>query len=61
MDSDVDEKEFSRVKDYIKDVADESDELADSLDEDEAELKRVANAMLRYDSAVKDVTKNYSK
>lgn len=44
---------------YLKENAAEIDELDDSLVHLEKESKKVAHAILRFDDAIQDVTKNY--
>ena len=41
--------------------AESIDELDDHLKDCEAEAKKVAHAILRFDDAIQDVTKNYDK
>jgi len=58
-DSDVDPKVLESLSETIQDIADESNELADSLTEDSRAAEDVAESILRFDNAIEDVVKNY--
>ena len=58
-DSDVDTEVLETLSETIQDIADESDELADSLTEDSRAAEDVAESILRFDNAIEDVVKNY--
>ena len=58
-DSDVDTEVLETLSETIQDIADESDELADSLTEDSRAAEDVAESILRFDNAIEDVVDNY--
>ena len=61
VDADVDEEELANLTDYIMENAEAIDELDDHLKDCEAEAKKVAHAILRFDDAIQDVTENYDE
>ena len=61
VDADVDEEELENLTKYVMENAESIDELDDHLKDCEAEAKKVAHAILRFDDAIQDVTKNYDK
>ena len=58
-DSDVDTEVLEALSETIQDIADESDELSDSLTEDSRAADDVAESILRFDDAIGDVVDNY--
>ena len=58
-DADIDTKALDSLTKVIQDIADESDDLADSLTEDSRAAEDVAESILRFDNAIEDVVKNY--
>ena len=58
-DADVDTKALESLSEVIQQIADESDELADSLTQDARTSEDVAEAILRFDDAIQDVIDNY--
>ena len=59
LDEDIDADRVEKLTDQIMELATQSDDLADSLAEDERTSKKVASSIERYSSAVEDVTENY--
>ena len=59
VDSDVDLDTLQALKDLIQQTATSSDDLANSLEEDEKAARNVAEEILRFDDAIQDVVKNY--
>ncbi len=59
LDSDVDEEEYVALAEHLQNIAESSDELADSLKYNEKEAKKVSEAILRFDKAIEKVDKNY--
>lgn len=55
----IDSKEILELGEHIQDIADDNEELADSLEDDAAAAAEVAKEIKRYDKAVEDVTDNY--
>lgn len=60
LDADVDEEEYEALAKHLQNVAESSDDLADSLKYDEKEAKKVSEAILRFDKAIEKVDKNYA-
>ena len=58
-DADVDETELSSLTDVIQNLADDSGQLADTLQQDAYAAQDVAEAILRFDDAIEEVQKNY--
>lgn len=58
-DSDVDTKALSSLTDVLQGAAKDSKDLADGLSEDRDAAEDVAESILRFDDAIKDVTKDY--
>ena len=58
-DADIDTEVLETLSETIQDIADESDELADSLTEDSRAAEDVAESILRFDNAIEDVVDNY--
>lgn len=59
LDEDIDVDEYEELADHIQDVAESSDDLDDSLKNNEKQSKKVASAILRYDSAIEKVSDSY--
>lgn len=59
VDADVDQEELENLTNYIHDNADAIDDLDDHLVDCRKESAKVAHAILRFDDAIQDVTKNY--
>lgn len=55
----IDSKEILELGEHIQDIADDNEDLADSLEDDAAAAAEVAKEIKRYDKAVEDVTDNY--
>ena len=58
-DADIDTKTLDSLTKVIQDIADESDDLADSLAGNSRAAEDVAESILRFDNAIEDVVKNY--
>ena len=58
-DEDIDTDVLETLSETIQNIADESDELADSLTEDSRAAEDVAESILRFDNAIEDVVDNY--
>ena len=58
-DADIDTDVLEALSETIQNIADKSDELADSLAEDGRTAEDVAESILRFDNAIEDVVKNY--
>ena len=61
LDKDVDSDQYKALSKHIQETADSSEELADSLKKDELAAKKVSSEMLRYDSAIAKIQKDYNK
>ena len=59
LDEDVDEKKLQKLTKDIQDIADQYDNLADSLKTDGRTAEDVAESLLRFSDATKDVADNY--
>lgn len=61
LDSDVEQQTWMDLTDLIQSIAEESEELADALAEDQLAAEDLAQAILRYDSALQDVSEHYQE
>lgn len=59
VDSDVDTDALDDLADHLQENCDKVEDLSDELKDNERQAKKTAEAILRYDSAVEDVTENY--
>ncbi|WIC39551.1 hypothetical protein [Phage Phass-1] len=55
----IDSKEILELGEHIQDIADDNEDLADSLKDDAAAAAEVAKEIKRYDKAVESVADNY--
>lgn len=59
VDSDIDTDALDNLADHLQENCDQVDDLSDSLKDNAKQARRTAEAILRYDSAVEDITENY--
>lgn len=59
LDEDIDVDEYEALADHLQEVAESSDDLDDSLKNNEKQSKKVAAEILRYDSAVEKISDSY--
>jgi TP901 family phage tail tape measure protein len=59
LDDDIDTDEFENLVDYIEDADNEIEGLDKDMRSNEKQVKKVAQSLLRYNSALEDVADNY--
>jgi TP901 family phage tail tape measure protein len=59
VDSDVDTDALDNLADHLQENCDKVEDLSDELKDNAKQARKTAESILRYDSAVEDVTKNY--
>jgi predicted nuclease with TOPRIM domain len=59
LDEDIDVDQYEALAEHLQEVAGATEGLSKDLKTNEKEAKRVAAALLRYDSAIQDVVDNY--
>ena len=60
LDEDVDETKWQKLSEHLQEYADQMPEVSDQLKDNAEAADDVAQAMLRYDSAIGQVQKNYN-
>jgi hypothetical protein len=59
LDADVDEDQWARLSDHLHEYADQIDEVSNELKTNQKVAEDVAEAILRFDSAIGKVQKSY--